>query len=475
MAENKKYLDLNGLKYAVRKMDAKKADIESPDFSGTPTINGEEIATKADIPGNYVVNSSENDETTLIKDNSISMAAEEGTRGEDDVYRNAGAELSPQTVWIGTVLEVKDNLSQYNGIDIEQGQTTTLYAQSSSDLSNTSVDAGIDLSADSGVYLRVSSQDYSNNNNNRHASVELNTVGEVAVTGVSFTYNGEEIATKEDINNSDLKGEKGDKPVITAEAENITESGVPGVHTSFYADGEDLVDFTVMDGEKGARGTSLLHVNTAPWANTHQTPDGIIHNMSLKQSEVLAEAKADELYLGDIIEWNGFIYQVTYLGDPFSATLTGQGAKIVDVYVDSIGNIKGPQGIQGIQGEQGPQGPKGDPGEGYFLVTDEDYAKIADFIEEKSYHSYQRPDASEPIRPNIFYDFGPQYQLEITFEAPQSIYRSNEYMFQFESPSDRPTTLIMPSSVKWCYDPVIEAGKTYQVSVLNDLAVICGA
>lgn len=197
--------------------------------------------------------------------------------------------------------------------------------------------------------------------------------------------------------------------------------------------------------------------------------------MSLNDAEVKAEAKVDELYVGDLIEWDGFLYQIGYLGYPQTATLTGVGAKTVNVYVDSIGNIKGPQGIQGIQGEQGPQGPKGDPGEGYFIVTDEDYSKIADFIEEKSYHAYQRPNASEPIRPNIFYDFGPQYQLEISFEAPQSIYRSNEYMFQFESPSDRPTTLIMPSDVKWCYEPVIEAGKTYQVSVLNNLAVICGA
>lgn len=36
MADNK-YLDLNGLGYAIRKMDAKKANIESPVFTGTPT------------------------------------------------------------------------------------------------------------------------------------------------------------------------------------------------------------------------------------------------------------------------------------------------------------------------------------------------------------------------------------------------------------------------------------------------------
>lgn len=283
------------------------------------------------------------------------------------------------------------------------------------------------------------------------------------------------VGTNKILTEADVADFKGDTPVITADTEDIVdEDGLTGVHTTFYSDGDEFVDFTLMDGEKGDRGISLLHVTTAPWASARQTPDGIIHNMALAEVEVKSEAKVDALYVGDIIEWDGFLYQIGYLGDPYKNTIAGQ-SKIVDVYVDSIGNIKGPQGIQGIQGEQGPQGPKGDPGEGYFIVTDEDYARIADFVEEKSYHSYQRPDASEPIRPNIFYDFGQQYQLEIVFEPPQSEYRSNEYMFQFISPSDRPTTLIMPSSVRWCYEPIIEAGKTYQVSVLNNLAVFCGA
>lgn len=90
-----------------------------------------------------------------------------------------------------------------------------------------------------------------------------------AFTGTA-TLNGEEIATKRDINESDLKGEKGDTPTITAETENLVDAdGTPGVRTSFYVDGEDLTEFTLMDGHKGERGISLLHVQTSPWANTH--------------------------------------------------------------------------------------------------------------------------------------------------------------------------------------------------------------
>lgn len=38
MADNKQYLDLNGLGYTIRKIDAKKANLESPVFTGTPTV-----------------------------------------------------------------------------------------------------------------------------------------------------------------------------------------------------------------------------------------------------------------------------------------------------------------------------------------------------------------------------------------------------------------------------------------------------
>ena len=37
MADNKKYLDFNGLGYIIRKINSQKASIESPDFTGTPT------------------------------------------------------------------------------------------------------------------------------------------------------------------------------------------------------------------------------------------------------------------------------------------------------------------------------------------------------------------------------------------------------------------------------------------------------
>ena len=49
MADEKKIIGLSGLDYYNRKLDAKKANLASPAFTGTPTINGVEIATKSDM------------------------------------------------------------------------------------------------------------------------------------------------------------------------------------------------------------------------------------------------------------------------------------------------------------------------------------------------------------------------------------------------------------------------------------------
>lgn len=220
------------------------------------------------------------------------------------------------------------------------------------------------------------------------------------------------------------------------------------------------------------RGRSILGVNTAPYANLDQTPDGKVHPMRASMKLIKAEADIDEIFLGDTILYDGYLYQIAYIDHTLDeATTSKEGG----VYLNVIGNVIGPMGPQGLQGERGLEGPKGDAGDGYFIVTDEDYEKIAAFIEENVYHTYNRSESVEALKPNVFYNFGPQYRLDISFVPSTSEYRTCEYMFQFDSPADRPTTLVMPAEVKWCYDPVIETGKTYQVSVLNNLAVICGA
>lgn len=50
---------------------------------------------------------------------------------------------------------------------------------------------------------------------------------------------------------------------------------------------------------------------------------------------------------------------------------------------------------------------------------------------------------------------------------------ANEYMFQFSS-GVTPTVLNLPEGVKWIGSSVVRANRTYQVSILNNIAVMGG-
>ena len=77
------------------------------------------------------------------------------------------------------------------------------------------------------------------------------------------------------------------------------------------------------------------------------------------------------------------------------------------------------------------------------------------------------------ITPNVFHIWGEMPSLEISLgESVSNI--CNEYVFQFTS-GETPTTLILPDTIKWINDfPEIEANKTYQCSIINNIGVICG-
>lgn len=78
---------------------------------------------------------------------------------------------------------------------------------------------------------------------------------------------------------------------------------------------------------------------------------------------------------------------------------------------------------------------------------------------------------TKQLNPNTFYEFGECSSLTITLAAETSGI-SNEYMFEFVSGTTA-TTLSLPDSVKWSGGnaPTIEASKTYQISIVNNLAV----
>lgn len=82
-------------------------------------------------------------------------------------------------------------------------------------------------------------------------------------------------------------------------------------------------------------------------------------------------------------------------------------------------------------------------------------------------------ETSKGLLPNIFYVWGEVTSLNISFAEEESGYM-NEYLFQFTS-GVTPTTLTVPDNVEWVRGaPVIEANKTYQVSIVEKIGIIVG-
>lgn len=83
--------------------------------------------------------------------------------------------------------------------------------------------------------------------------------------------------------------------------------------------------------------------------------------------------------------------------------------------------------------------------------------------------NYDTTNTTAVINSNTFYVWGIVSSLSLTFNS-QTSGVCNEYIFQFTSNAD--TTLSLPSTIKWAYNepPIIEANKTYQISIINNLA-----
>jgi hypothetical protein len=87
----------------------------------------------------------------------------------------------------------------------------------------------------------------------------------------------------------------------------------------------------------------------------------------------------------------------------------------------------------------------------------------------------QQNNSTVAINPNVLNVWGEVSNLVITFVEGTTgeVY---EYMIQFTSPSDSGTSLTLPSAVRWANNDTLEpeAGYTYQVSIVDNLAVYAG-
>lgn len=80
---------------------------------------------------------------------------------------------------------------------------------------------------------------------------------------------------------------------------------------------------------------------------------------------------------------------------------------------------------------------------------------------------------TKELQPNKYYIFGEVARLTITLAAGEENVLA-EYMFEFTS-GTTPTILSLPEDIKWIGESTIEASKTYQVSIVNNIAVMGGA
>ena len=82
----------------------------------------------------------------------------------------------------------------------------------------------------------------------------------------------------------------------------------------------------------------------------------------------------------------------------------------------------------------------------------------------------QQTETTVEIAPNVLNVWGEVAELDITL-ADADATKVNEYMFQFTSGATA-TTLTLPADIKWVSAPNVQANKTYQVSIINNLGVI---
>ena len=118
------------------------------------------------------------------------------------------------------------------------------------------------------------------------------------------------------------------------------------------------------------------------------------------------------------------------------------------------GEFKGEQGEKGADGKDGQDGKAGANGrDGY----------VAPIINQSA--------TPATIQPNILNIWGEIASLDITLATPSDTSIVNEYMVQFTSGAT-PTQLVLPDTIEWMSEPTINANATYQLSIINNLAII---
>lgn len=126
-------------------------------------------------------------------------------------------------------------------------------------------------------------------------------------------------------------------------------------------DGRELhADIPVINGENGARGTSILKITTAP--SSYKTAvGGFTPTYRISLSTVLSQANVSEVLIGDTVMYSYYHYPVGYVDTSY-------------VYLGTRNSIRGATGAAGADGTNGVDGVNGTDGaDGYTPVKGKDY------------------------------------------------------------------------------------------------------
>jgi hypothetical protein len=149
---------------------------------------------------------------------------------------------------------------------------------------------------------------------------------------------------------------------------------------------------------------------------------------------------------------------------------------------------KGDKGDKGDKGEQGPQGEKGEKGEdgqngkdgadgktpikGVDDYTDADKRELIEEIDVNvEIPIVNQTSNAVEIQPNVLNVWREVAELTITLATPTDTSIVNEYMVQFTSGTTA-TTLVLPDTITWMSEPTINTNSIYQISIINNLAII---
>ena len=81
-------------------------------------------------------------------------------------------------------------------------------------------------------------------------------------------------------------------------------------------------------------------------------------------------------------------------------------------------------------------------------------------------------DTTFTLTPNTYHVWDEVLSLDLSFgEEGEGVV--SEFVFQFTS-GGTATTLSLPDTIQWVEQPTIEANKTYQVSIVNNIGLIVG-